>query len=248
MATSSVVTNKQQQAKRPVFKSKSRRTAVDAQPLPQKTLQSDTATERKNEEKRLALTDGARVVIWLNASHGTKSGQRVVSLRDELAALPKDWANHNRLAPLTHPGLGEGWRKDQRQLVQRHHALNELLSRYAFRPRYTFRVFTEESVFGLVPDDDRRWFTIEKGNETTSEADAVMSLLRLASTGDLSKIRRCEACRDRWVFAAKRNYRFCSADCRETFYAKAPDYHERKAKNQRAYRQKLKQANAKFIG
>lgn len=247
MATSTTVTRKTQKASSAVSKSKSRRTAVDAQPLPKKNLQSDTATERRNEEKRLALADGCRVVTWLNASHGTKSAQRVVSLQDELAALPKDWANHSTRAPLTHPGLGEGWWKDQRQLEQRHRTLNELLSIYAFRPRVTHRVFRGEWVFGLVPDDNRRWFTTRIGDETTSEADAVMSLLRLASTGDLTKIRRCETCRDRWMFAAKRNYRFCSVKCRETFYAKAPDYHDRKAKNQRVYRLGLKQAKANFM-
>ena len=252
----------QQQASSAVSKSKSRRTAVDAQPLPRKNLQSDTATERKNEKGRLALAEGCRVVNWLNASQGTASEQRAIFLRNELATLPQDWAIHNRdwaihntRAPWGHPGLRKGWLKDQRQmeqnqrqLEQRHRTLNELLSRYAFRPRVTHRVFRGEWVFGMVPDEKRQWFTMRIGTETTSEADAVMSLLRLASTGDLSKICRCRTCRDRWMFKAKRNYQFCSAECRETFYANAPDYHDRKAKNQREYRQRLKRAKANFIG
>lgn len=245
METLNTVTNNEKPIHR--RKSKSRRTALDGQPLPKKDLQSDTVTGRNNERRRLALADGYAVVNWLNASQGTVSEARVVTLRNELAALPQDWGIHNTRAPYSHPGLREGWVKDQRQLVQRHHSLNELLSKYAFRPRVT-HVVGREWLFAVVPDENKRWFTMRIGGETISEADAVMSLLRLASTGDLSKIRQCETCGNRWIFAAKRNYQFCSTKCRESFYAKAPDYHDRKAKNQRVYRLRLKQANQKNIG
>ena len=82
------------------------------------------------------------------------------------------------------------------------------------------------------------------GQETISEADAVISLVRLAETGDLRKVRRCEMCKERWLVAAKRNYRFCSDRCRETFYASSSDYHSRKAANQRRYRENLKRNQA----
>jgi hypothetical protein len=247
MATSSTVTDKQQRANRAVSKSKSRRTALDAQPLPRKNLKSDTAADRKNEERQLALADGDRVVNWLNAAQGTESEQRVVSVRNELVTLPSDWAMHNMRGPWAHPDLRKGFDEAHRLLVQRHHMLNESLSSYAFRPRVTHLEPGGGWVFGIVPDENKRWFTTRIGAGTISEADAVMCLLRLASTRDLSKVRQCETCRDRWLFAAKRNHRFCSAVCRELFYAKAPDYHARKAKNQRVYRQALKQAKANFI-
>ena len=92
----------------------------------------------------------------------------------------------------------------------------------------------------MVPDENKRWFQMHIGNETISEADAVISLVRLAESGDLGKVRLCEMCKERWRVAAKRNYRFCSDQCREAFYAKAPDYHSRKAANQRKYREGLK--------
>jgi hypothetical protein len=247
METSSTVTTEQQKASSAVSKSKSRRSALDAQPLPRKGLQSHTATDRNNEERQLASGDGCRVVNWLNASRGTASERRVVLLRNELETLPHDWAIHNTRGPWNHPDGREGWDKDKRRLVHRHHALNELLSRYPFRPRVTHLAPGGGWFFGIVPDEKRSWFTMRIGTETTSEADAVISLLRLASTRDLSKVGRCQACADRWLFAAKRNYRFCSAECRETFYAKAPDYHGRKAKNQREYRQRLKKAKGNFL-
>ena len=82
------------------------------------------------------------------------------------------------------------------------------------------------------------------GDKTINEGDAVISLVRLAETGELVKVRLCEMCKERWRVAAKRNYRFCSDQCREGFYTKSPDYHSRKAANQRKYRENLKRIQA----
>ena len=92
----------------------------------------------------------------------------------------------------------------------------------------------------MVPDDNRRWFQMTIGDETISEADVVVSLVRLAECRELKKVRLCETCKRRWLVAAKSNFRFCSDRCREDFYAKSPDYHDRKAANQRRYRDNLK--------
>src|SRR6266581_3478633 len=92
----------------------------------------------------------------------------------------------------------------------------------------------------LFRHENKRWFQMTIGQETISEADAALSLVRLAETGELGKVRLCEMCKERWRVAAKRSYRFCSDRCREDFYAKAPDYHGRKAANQRRYRENLK--------
>ncbi len=56
----------------------------------------------------------------------------------------------------------------------------------------------------MVPDENKRWFQMHIGNETISEADAVISLVRLAESGDLGKVRLCEMCKERWRVAAKR--------------------------------------------
>jgi hypothetical protein len=221
--------------------SQSRRTAFEAQPLPRKRARSRTATERNKEENRGAWADARRAVEWLNASHEGDARQRVVFVRDELATLPRDWAIHNTQHPCTHPKFRQGWDQDERRLDKRHRALNKLLSTYAFRPRVTHRIGAGWA-FGLVPDILVGEISMKTNRETTSEADAVMCLFRLAETGDLAKIRRCNVCEKHLFFAAKRSYRFCSDECREMFYAKAPDYHDRKAKNQREYRERLKRA------
>jgi len=122
-----------------------------------------------------------------------------------------------------------------------HSEVNAALCKYAFRPRVTYFVAGDVWRGGMVPDDNSRWFQMKTGGWTTvSEADAVLCLVRLDLTGEIGKVRLCETCLDRWRVAAKSNYRFCSSDCREAFYAKQPNYHARKAANQRKYRRNLK--------
>jgi hypothetical protein len=193
-------------------------------------------------------------VQWLNASKGTASHERVALIRRELEDLPSEFATHagaymhrsGGVLRLGEPPRGKrrDWPKEklkvQQHLDDRHVALNEALEKYVFRPRATYIISGRAWMFGMVPDENMNWFKMYFGNETTSEADAVMSLVRLAETGDLGKVRLCETCKERWRFAAKRNYRFCSDQCRESFYAKSPDYHSRKAANQRKYRVNLK--------
>jgi hypothetical protein len=226
---------------------RSNRTAADAQPIPRLGPPLKGA-------RQPALGDAARVVQWLNASKGTASHERVVLIRRELEALPFEFATQAGAYVHSSGGvlrLGEpprehrrDWPKEklkvQRQLHDRHVALNEALEKYVFRPRANYIIAGRSWIFGMVPDENVRCFKMYFGYETIDEADAVMSLVRLAETGDLGKVRLCETCKERWRFAAKRNYRFCSDQCRESFYAKSPDYHSRKAANQRRYRENLK--------
>lgn len=231
---------------------KSNRTAADAQPIPR------LGPPLEREARQPPLGDAARLVEWLNASKGTASHERVVRIRRELDELPLEFANQagayvhssGGVLRLGEPPRGKrsDWPKEklkvQRQLHDRHIALNEALEKYAFRPRATYIITGHAWMFGMVPDKNVRWFKMHFGYETISEADAVMSLVRLAETGDLERVRLCEMCKERWRFAAKRNYRFCSDQCREVFYAKSADYHSRKAANQRKYRENLKRAQS----
>jgi hypothetical protein len=227
---------------------KSSRTAADSQPIPRLSLPS------AQEARRLGLGDAAKVVQWLNASRGTASHERVLLIRRELEALPSEFVNHASAYVHVSRGaiqLGEaggGWPKEklkmQMRIRKRHVALNKALKKYVFRPRATYLIADQAWVFGFVPDENKRWFEMQIGDETISEGDAVMSLVRLAEIGDLGRVRLCEMCKERWRVAAKRNYRFCSDQCREAFYAKAPEYHSRKAASQRKYREKLKRMQA----
>ena len=93
----------------------------------------------------------------------------------------------------------------------------------------------------------RDWFQMKIDRETTiSEADAVLSLVRLDLIGEIEKVRLCENCAERW-FVAKKNFRFCSGGaCREASYAKDPKYRRRKANNQREYRKRVKLRKAQW--
>jgi hypothetical protein len=239
MATQTTVTGRRE---------KSSRTAADSQPIPRQSHPS------AQEGRQLSIGDADKVVQWLNASKGTASHVRVAVIRRDLEELPSEFAIHADAYVHSFGGVlrfGEpprekrrDWPKEklrlQRQLHKRHVALNEALEKYVFRPRATCVIFGRRWIFGMVPDENKRWFRMTIGQETISEADAALSLVRLAETGELGKVRLCEMCKERWRVAAKRNYRFCSDQCREAFYAKAPDYHSRKAANQRKYRENLK--------
>jgi len=223
------------------------RTALDAQPIPQSSPQSETKTKRAKEARGFTLSDAETVVEWLNASKGTASCERVVFVRRELEALPAEWSPHTFGPPPwgrpVSPGVNNGdeWRKELRQLDLRHHLLNQALAKYIFRPRVTYRIADDTWHFGMVPDEKKRWIHIKVGERTISEADAVMSLVMLASIGEIERVHLCDMCKQRWHVAAKRNYRFCSNECRESFYKSAPEYHATKAAIQRRYRARQKE-------
>lgn len=225
----------------------SSRTAADAHPVPR------TSPVSAYESRYLGVRDADRVVRWLSASKGTASHARVVRIRRELEDLRSKFMAHSGAYQHISNGVirlgealehGRDWPEEklqlQRELHDRHVALNLALAKYVFRPRATYVIAGRGWIFGMVPDENRRSFQIQIGNETIGEADAVLSLVRLAETGELRKIRLCETCKEVWLFAAKLNYRFCSDQCREGFYATSPDYHSRKAANQQKYRERLK--------
>jgi hypothetical protein len=219
---------------------KSDREATDSQPVPKWGPTPPRAVRLK-----LISGDAEGIVEWLNAATGTASCDRVVWIYQELKDLPAEFDKHRDA--YMHVGRGP-WPEEKAQITQRLNgrltALAKALEKYIFRPRATMLLY-DNWAFGMVPDQNSRCFTIERdGFRTYSEADAVLSLIRLGQTGDLGKIRLCEMCKKRWRFAAKKNYRFCSDQCREDFYAKSPDYHNRKAANQKKYRdrEKLKDA------
>jgi hypothetical protein len=88
--------------------------------------------------------------------------------------------------------------KVQRQLHDRHVALNEALEKNVFRPRATYIIAGRSWIFGVVPDDNVRCVSrCISEMKTIGEADGAMSLVRLAETGDLGKIRLCETCKER---------------------------------------------------
>lgn len=136
---------------------------------------------------------------------------------------------------------GPAYKRLYRRTDRLHSAVNEALSRYAFRPRVTYLVGADIWRGGMVPDEKVRWFQIKIDRHTTiSEADAVLALVRLDLTGEIGKVALCQMCHLRWYFRGKRNYHFCGKECRAAYYAKHPDYHKRKAETQKKYRRNQK--------
>ena len=137
------------------------------------------------------------------------------------------------------------FKKSYAAMDRLHSALNRALYRYTFRPRLTYLVPYAVWSGGMVPDNKKGSFQIEVDRETTiSEADAVLSLVRLDLTREIRKVRLCEHCSQRW-FVARENFHFCSGNgCREASYAKNPKYLNRKALNQKAYRKRMKSSRA----
>jgi len=129
--------------------------------------------------------------------------------------------------------------------------LNETLRRYVFRPRVDYirlpgSITILQNIWagGMAPDRRKGWFETAIGTWPVSEADAALALVRLDLTEELNKVCLCDMCHQRWLVASKRSYRFCSQECREEFYIKSPDYHQRKADNQKRYRSGLKLGTA----
>jgi hypothetical protein len=107
-----------------------------------------------------------------------------VLIRRELEELPSDFATQagayvhssSGVLRLGEPPRGKRryWPKEklkvQRQLHDRHVALNEALEKYVFRPRATYIITGRAWMFGMMPDENVRWFKMHFGYETMSEA------------------------------------------------------------------------------
>jgi hypothetical protein len=226
-------------------------------------LQSVTQA-RKPDEARLEMMGDAEVVArWLNDSRGA-CRRRILAIHAELETLRSAYARlqefratspalKTKAPPMAEKLDAAAWtakyRRDFEQLQDQTNRLNKILAHYAFRPGVGYTVITDMRGAGLVPDANKGSFRLRVGEFELVEGDAALALVRLYLKGELGRVQLCEMCKKRWRVKAKSHYRFCSDDCRESYYAKAPDYHSRKAATQRRYRenQKRRDANEKRL-
>ena len=135
---------------------------------------------------------------------------------------------------------------------RRHNAFNRLLSRYAHVPAFAYSIEGGVWHFGMVPKGSSGLeikLEADFGTVRVNESTVIASLARLAANRDLHKVLLCVQCGERWRVSERRVDRFCSQKCREAWYATSEGYHDRKAKNQRMYRQRVKhghEAGASF--
>lgn len=230
------------------------RSPGDLQPLPI----HHGANSRQ--QRATALGDAGLAVRWLNAAKEAKatvSYARVMTIRGELESLREllntfqqvdasiDWG---RAYAATGKEKTRLTREMKRQAAkygelfskarQGHDTLNKVLSKYVFRPGITYFATAHVWHFGMMSDVSG--FQLKIGDRLIGEGDAVMALVRLASTRELGKVRPCEMCKERWLVALRSIDRFCREECREAFYVKSDEYKPRKAANQRKYREQLK--------
>ena len=174
--------------------------------------------------RRLSLGNDAEIVAFaLNASRGSGAHDRLASLHRDLRKLRAETAESAR--------------------VRRIKEINRRLRQYIFYPFVGLEA-GYDGRFCVIAVPDSGFFPAPANQIGITEADAALSLARLNAMGDLDKVRLCEFCRKRWLASTHSNYRFCSKECRERFEQSKPDYHQRKARNQREYRKNLKRMRA----
>lgn len=234
-------------------------------PYQSRTLPQSAETLNKREHARLLRNDAQVAVMLLNASRGNPAYRRLEAIRVGLEDLrgtaaklqnistgiteemyPNGLQGSSRSGTKRHLELGAEYQEVAANLNKQHIAINDQLARYAFRPSVSYFMATDEWRFGLVPDTKRKQFEMKLGTYTVTEADAVMAMVRLDAIGQLKQVKLCEQCRKEWRVLREID-RFCGEACRLEFYASSKEQQDRKAANQKKYRQKLKLLEARGL-
>lgn len=222
-----------------------------------------TQTELKRRIHSMAHSDAFLAVAWLNATQGKPANRRVLAIRQELADLAdmRETLRQQRRASKGKRGQTDReiiglldtrveTARLQEKFRQRHNVLNVRLTRYAHVPALDYSPDFALWRFGMVPKrPSGPEIVIEDQSlrARVNESSVIAALCRLAANRELHKVRLCEMCGKRWRVSERKIDRFCSQKCREEFYAKSPEYLERKATNQRKYREGLKRARANGV-
>lgn len=137
----------------------------------------------------------------------------------------------------------EAKEKLRAQFRARHNVFNRKIARYAYVPVLDYSPDYGIWRFNAVPKRSRGpKIRIGDGNFNlrVDESTVIAALCRLAANRELFKVRLCAQCTKQWRVSERKIDRFCSQKCRENYYSKSPEFHERKAANQRNYRQRMK--------
>lgn len=225
-----------------------------------------TQTELKRRVRSLTYSDASLSVAWLNAAKNTAAYRRVLAIHQELENLTSIMDRFKAKRRAQSMAFREAKTPEQRfqwalaeaqktedmddygKFRERHNTLNETLARYAFVPALDYSFETLIWRFSVIPRTGRGLtVTFENGYGQAVRVDegtTISALARLTADGQLYKVRMCEICKKKWIYAERRMDRFCSQTCRNTFHVHSPDYADRKAANQREYRRRLKAAEA----
>jgi hypothetical protein len=184
-------------------------------------------------------------VAWLNAAQGTPAYRRVLNVRRELENIGNTLADLRlRLVEAVKalrraPQKMNEMNRIRERFRKRHNALNKILSRYLFVPALAYSVETGLWRFNTIPR--RTNSQVVKLNDQigvirVSEASVIAGLARIATNRELNKIRLCEHCGKRWVFARRKIDKFCCGNCRVSFHVRSEEGKRNHRKAQAEYR------------
>jgi len=202
---------------------------------------------------------------WLNAARGrgTTSYRRVMNLielirQSDEGVLKAAAGGAYHSTSLEAPKIKREKLKLARAALRPYAELQRSLQRYVFHVRLTQYIggewmlnfdrpalkeeFGWKTEYGTAPVAAGETRSLPLPTYTVSEGDAVLAVLRLAARGLIGRVRLCVTCSERWLYAKHRNYKFCTAKCRENYYVDTDDYRKRKAGQMKQYRERLRQA------
>ena len=205
-----------------------------------------TRAEAQKKVRRITIGDAEMVVAWLNATKGTSAHRRVLRMHKELADLGVRLLDLKAKAKSHDEHLifwsqFDTFRKD-------HNALNRRLARYSLVPALAYVVDSGFWHFSSIPK--RVTGPVVKipidtpmqgipGLLRVNEASVVSSLARLATKGELRKVRLCEQCGQKWLVSQREIDRFCCGACRKEFHSTSDEGRRRHREAQRKYRENL---------
>lgn len=235
-----------------------------------------TQTEVRRQVRSISYNDATLAVEWLNATQKSEAYRRVFMVHQELEALgtmlnelrQKERARELRnKQPIQIPleetpddlsdedakkieTIRQAYLKPREQFRKRHNAFNKLLASYAYVPVLDYSSDYSVWRFNAKPKRLRRpEITVNDGSSRVrvDESTVIAALCRLAANRELFKVRLCAQCEKHWRVSERAMDRFCGQKCRESFNAKSPEFHQRKAANQRKYRKNLKSLQARNL-
>ncbi|HXM61176.1 MAG TPA: hypothetical protein VN950_09995 [Terriglobales bacterium] len=190
---------------------------------------------------------------WLNAAKGSRSYKRVVHVIELIRE--NEESVRNILAKKADIHVGRTKRSKEHSRLWRETdildaELQRALDHYTFSIRLSIFLYGGclLNIFCPRQKDDFGWETlysyraqpgqtiIQAPSYTVYEGDAVLAALRLTERKLLNRVRLCERCSAKWIFAKHKNYKFCGTECRESYYTSTEEYRESKKRQMREYR------------
>ncbi len=167
----------------------------------------------------------------------TPKQKRVVDIVEEMLEL-------ERAQPVfTKKDLERGMRgakwNQQRQVDRRKAMLNKRLAGYSFHPwlwgptEKRWLVTWETERLG-----GRRALLGEHGELRLREGQALETIVNLARSGYLDRLRRCVHCH-KWLYAKFRHQNFCSMKCQQKHYTQSEEWKAHRREYMRRYYQQV---------